>query len=239
MPSWNNSLPKSAAPKSRQTRAGVARGRRVDNAPMTMTVRSVNVPRAAGAGAAADADAGNDAADHVLRLAPASGPVEIGPRGFAVGPDIPPPLDPAIATQDHALAHALYAYPTAHHPFWRTVLAQARVAAPGDPLPPASFDEHLALEGVQENQLWVGDVLRFPDCVLVVGAPRLPDGRFNETLGFAKAAKMVAESRWSGFWLAVRVPGRIKPGDPFELVPGPRANGLVELFRARTKGRSW
>jgi len=217
---------------------GAASGRCADNAPMTMTVRCVNVPRAEGcAGAAPDSSAAR-VADRVLRLAPAAGPVEIGPRGFAIGPDIPRPVDPSIATEDHALAHALYAYPTAHHPFWRTVRAQARVAAPDDPLPPASFDEHLALDGVQENELWVGDVLRFPDCVLVVGVPRLPDARFNATLGFPQAATMVAQSRWSGFWLAVRVPGRITPGDAFELLPGPRANGLVELFRARLKSQS-
>jgi MOSC domain-containing protein YiiM len=50
---------------------------------------------------------------------------------------------------------------------------------------------------------------------------------------------MVAQSRWCGFWLAVRVPGRIHPGDPFELIPGPRATGVVELFRARTKGKAY
>ena len=54
-----------------------------------------------------------------------------------------------------------------------------------------------------------------------------------QTLGFAKAAKMVAESRWAGCWLGVRTPGRIAAGDPFELVPGPRATGLVELFRTQ------
>ena len=181
---------------------------------MTMMVRNVNVPPGPA-----------DTPGSVSRLAPALGRVEIGLRGLIGGPDIPPPADPALATQDHALAHALYAYPTVHHAFWRTVRGQARVAAPDAPLPPASFDEHLALDGVQESQLWEGDLLRFPDCTLVVSVPRLPDARFNETLGFVHAAKMVAQSRWCGFWLAVRVPGTIEAGQGFELVPGPRATG--------------
>ena len=105
--------------------------------------------------------------------------------------------------------------------------AQAQVAAPDAPIPPGSFDEHLALDGVQESQLWEGDLLRFPDCTLVVSVPRLPDARFNETLGFVHAAKMVAQSRWSGFWLSVRVPGTIAAGQPFELIPGPRATGTT------------
>jgi MOSC domain-containing protein YiiM len=193
-----------------------------DNAPMTMTVASVNVPRPA-----------NSAG--VLRLAPATGAVGVGLAGFAErAAGHPVGEDPALA-DDLALSHALFAYPTAHLPFWQTVRAQARVAEPDDPIPPGSFDEHLALAGIQESQLWEGDLLRFPDCTLVVSVPRLPDARFNETLGFVHAAKMVAQSRWSGFWLAVRVPGTIAAGQPFELIPGPRATGVVELFRERTK----
>ena len=188
-----------------------------------MTVASVNVPRPAGA-------------EGPLRLEPAVGPVDIDLDGFATGPDLPPADDPAIAPADHARTYALYAYPTAHHPFWRTVRAQARATDGEQPLPPASFDEHLALDGLVESRAWIGDLLRFPDCTLVVSAPRLPDARFDETLGFAHAAKMVAQSRWCGFWLAVRVPGRIAAGDAFELIPGPRINGVVELFRSRLRG---
>ncbi|MEO5689348.1 MAG: MOSC domain-containing protein [Burkholderiaceae bacterium] len=193
---------------------------------MTMLVSAVNVPRPAGSSG-------------VLRLVPAAGSVAVGFTGFAQrAHGHPVGEDPSLA-DELALSHALYAYPSAHAPFWRTVRAQARVAEPDAPIPPASFDEHLALEGVQESQLWEGDLLRFPGCTLVVSVPRLPDARFNETLGFAHAAKMVAQSRWCGFWLAVRVPGTIAAGQPFELIPGPRATGVVELFRARTARMTW
>ena len=193
---------------------------------MTMIVSSVNVPRPAGA-------------PGMLRLVPATGAVGVGLAGFAERADLHPVGEDAALADELALSHALFAYPTAHLPFWRTVRAQARVAEPDDPIPPGSFDEHLALEGVQESQLWEGDLLRFPDVTLVVSVPRLPDSRFNETLGFAHAARMVAQSRWSGFWLSVRVPGTIAAGQPFELIPGPRVTGVVELFRARTARMKW
>jgi MOSC domain-containing protein YiiM len=112
------------------------------------------------------------------------------------------------------------------------VRAQARVAGPDATIPPGSFDEHLALDGLQESQLWQGDLLRFPNCTLAVTVPRLPDHRFDQTLGFPHAARMVAQSRWCGFWLAVRMPGTIAAGEPFELVPGPREVELQSLFRA-------
>jgi MOSC domain-containing protein YiiM len=197
-----------------------------DNAAMTMIVSCVNVPRPVGASG-------------VLRLVPATGAVAVGMAGFAERAEQHPVGENPALAHEMLLSHALYAYPTAHLPFWRTVRAQARVAEPDAPLPPGSFDEHLALDGVQESQLWEGDLLRFPDCTLVVSVPRLPDARFNETLGFAHAAKMVAQSRWCGFWLSVRVPGRIAAGAAFELVPGPRTTGVVELFRARTRGLAW
>jgi len=193
---------------------------------MAMIVSSVNIPRPA-----------NSAG--VLRLVPATGAVGVSLTGFAERVDLHPVgEDPALA-DELALSHALFAYPTVHHAFWQTVRAQAGVAEPAAPIPPGSFDEHLALDGVQEAQLWEGDLLRFPDCTLVVSVPRLPDARFNETLGFVHAARMVAQSRWSGFWLSVRVPGTIAAGQPFELIPGPRATGVVELFRARTAKMTW
>ena len=193
---------------------------------MAMIVSSVNVPDRANA-------------PGVLRLAPATGAVGVGLAGFAERADLHPVgEDPALA-DELALSHALFAYPMAHRAFWQTVRAQAGVAEPDAPIPPGAFDEHLALDGVQESQLWEGDLLRFPDLTLVVSVPRLPDARFNETLGFVHAAKMVAQSRWSGFWLSVRVPGTIAAGQAFELIPGPRVTGVVELFRARTKAMAW
>jgi MOSC domain-containing protein YiiM len=177
---------------------------------MPMSASSVNVP--------------DPAAVPPLRLVPAAGAVEVGPLGFAADPE-------------HGRTRSLYAYPRVHLAFWRTVRAQARVATADDEILPGMFDEHLLLDGVQESQLWLGDVLRFPGCDLVVTGPRLPDARFDETLGFGQAAKMVLQSRWCGVWLGVLVPGRLAAGDPFELVPGPREVELLELFRARTQGR--
>jgi MOSC domain-containing protein YiiM len=188
---------------------------------MTMSVSCVNVPRPAGS-------------PGPLRLEPAAGPVAVGLAGFARRAEgHPVGEDPRLA-DELALSHALYAYPALHRPVWQTMRTQAGVAAPDAPIPPGAFDEHLLLEGIDESRLWEGDLLRFPDCTLVVGVPRLPDARFDETLGFPHAAKMVAQSRWSGFWLSVRMPGTIAAGQPFELIPGPRDTGVVELFRART-----
>jgi len=129
---------------------------------------------------------------------------------------------------------AVYAYPSEHYAFWRTVRAQAQVALWDEALPFGSLGENLTLQGVVESGLWIGDVLRFAGCELAVSEPRFPCFKFNAAMGFKHAARLMAESAWCGAYLAVRVPGTIAAGQPFTLMPGPREVGIVELFRART-----
>lgn len=135
------------------------------------------------------------------------------------------------------LSKAVYAYPSEHYPFWQTVRAQARVSLWDEALPPGALGENLTLSGLLENQVWVGDVLRFADCDLAVSEPRYPCFKLNAAMGFAQAAKLMAANAWCGFYLAVRRPGTLRPGESFELVPGPRDVAIAELFRARMRGR--
>jgi MOSC domain-containing protein YiiM len=131
-------------------------------------------------------------------------------------------------------AKAVYAYPSEHYRFWQTVRAQAGIARWDEPLEPGALGENLTTEGVVETDVFVGDVLRFPDCALAVSQPRLPCFKLNLAMGFAHAAKLMVESAWCGWYLAVREPGTIGAGDAFEIVAGPRQISLWELFRART-----
>ena len=84
---------------------------------------------------------------------------------------------------------------------------------------------------------WIGDRLRFADCELAVSEPRYPCYKFNAAMGFAHAGKLMSQSAWSGFYLAVNRPGTLRAGEAFEVVPGPREVGIVELFRARLARR--
>jgi len=131
------------------------------------------------------------------------------------------------------LSKAVYAYPSEHYPFWQTVRAQARVSPWDTPLPSGFLGENLTLAGLLEAQAWVGDVLRFVDCELAVSEPRYPCFKFNAAMGFNQASKLMAQSGWCGMYLMVRVPGTLRAGDSFTLLPGPRAVGITELFQAK------
>ena len=130
------------------------------------------------------------------------------------------------------LDKAVYAYPAEHYPFWRTVRAQAQVSLWDEALPHGFLGENLTITGLLESGAWVGDLLRFPRCALAVQAPRQPCFKFNAVMGFSQASKLMLQSGYCGFYLAVREPGWIAAGESFELVPGPRDVGIPELFRS-------
>ena len=159
---------------------------------------------------------------------PHDGPVLVRPLGVEGDEQ----ADPSV---HGGLTKAVYAYPAEHYAFWQTVRAQAGVAPWGEALPRGAMGENLTLEGLLENQVWIGDVLRFPDCDLAVSEPRFPCAKFNAVMGFPHAAKLMTQSAWCGWYLAVRVPGTISAGQDFTVVPGPREVGITELFRARTR----
>ena len=133
------------------------------------------------------------------------------------------------------LSKAIYAYPVAHYPFWQGVRAQASVAGAADALPHGFMGENLTIDGLLEQQLWIGDRLRLPGCVLAVSEPRQPCFKFNAIMGFNQASTLMARSGYSGSYLAVIEPGELQAGDEIELLPGPREVNLRELFMARMR----
>lgn len=141
----------------------------------------------------------------------------------------------ADLTVHGGLAKAVYAYPSEHYGFWQTVRAQARVAPWGEALAPGAMGENLTLAGLLEAELWIGDRLRLPGCVLAVSEPRLPCFKFDAAMGFAQAGRLMRQSGYSGFYLTVVEPGVVAGGDAVELIAGPREVGLRELFSARAR----
>lgn len=161
-------------------------------------------------------------------VAPPAGRVAVGPLGL----DGEEPHD---LSAHGGPSKAVYAYPSEHAAFWRTVRAQAGVAAWDAPVPPGLLGEHLTLDGITEDRAFIGDRLELPQCVLVVSEPRFPDTAFSHAMGFRQAATLMVQSGFCGFYLAVLEPGSVAAGDVGAWVPGPREVGIRELFKARAK----
>lgn len=159
---------------------------------------------------------------------PASGAVAVRPLGLEGD-------EQADLTVHGGLIKAVYAYPAQHYAFWQTVRAQAQVAGWSDPLPHGAMGENLTIDGLDEAQLWVGDQLVLPGCVLAVSEPRRPCFKFAHAMGFAQAVKLMTQSAYCGTYLGVVTPGHVAAGDEITLQPGPREVNLRELFRARMR----
>ncbi|MBW8846577.1 MAG: MOSC domain-containing protein [Burkholderiales bacterium] len=165
------------------------------------------------------------ALDSAIRKRARPGRIAVGPLGL----DGDEQADPSV---HGGPAKAVYAYPQEHYAFWTTVRGQAKVAGE---LQPGDLGENLTISGLLENKAWIGDVLRFADCELVVSEPRYPCFKFNAHMGFNQAAKLMTQSAYCGFYLAVKREGTIAAGEAFELLPGPREVGIVELFKAKMR----
>lgn len=131
------------------------------------------------------------------------------------------------------LQKAVYAYPAAHYAFWQTQRRERGVSLFDEDLPPGFMGENLTVDGPMEHEIFVGDELHFPDCVLRVTAPREPCSKFNAVMGFAQAGRAMALAGNCGYYLAVDRSGTLAPGQRATLVPGQRSLSIAAAFAAK------
>jgi MOSC domain-containing protein YiiM len=124
------------------------------------------------------------------------------------------------------LKKAVYAYPSEHYGYWREQAARAGRDAT---LPYGSMGENLTLSGLLETEVFVGDQLRFADCVLRVTEPRRPCFKLNAVMDDRLAGKRMAQTGFSGFYLSVVEGGSVTAGQTFELLPGAREVAISAL----------
>lgn len=157
---------------------------------------------------------------------PVAGPVAVGPMGL----DGDEQADPTV---HGGPAKAVYAYPVEHLPFWKAQRADAGVGLFDEDLPHGFMGENLSIQGLTEHEVWIGDELRFPDCVLRVTAPREPCFKFAAVMGLPRAGRLMMDALCCGFYLSVVQPGVIEAGQTFRLLPGPRGLSVAQAFGAK------
>lgn len=131
------------------------------------------------------------------------------------------------------LEKAVYAYPSEHYAYWQAARREAGLGEIDDRLPHGSLGENLTLQGLLETGVWAGDVLKFPGCELRVTLPREPCYKFNAAMGFGRASRLMAQTGFCGFYLAVQTPGTLHAGESFEVIPGRRSVSIPTLFAAK------
>ena len=128
------------------------------------------------------------------------------------------------------LSKALYAMPSEHLPWWAARRRAAGVSMFDEPIAPGLLGENLSLQGLTEDEVWVGDVLQGDEVVLRVTEPRQPCAKFCAVMGYPHAAREMVQSGRSGFYLAVEQPGRLQAGEVLRLRPGARETSIASAL---------
>ena len=155
---------------------------------------------------------------------PVTGPVALGPLGLMGD-------EQADLSVHGGLSKAVYALPSEHLLWWQAQRQARGVTLFDEVLDPGYLGENLSLQGVSEQDVFIGDCLKLGDVVLRVTQPREPCGKFNAVMGYALAAKDMVQSGRCGFYLAVDQPGVVQAGVSFDVIPGPRSISVTQALQ--------
>ena len=159
---------------------------------------------------------------------PRQGRLRVGPLGLEGDEQADPQWHGGVSK-------AVYAYPAEHYGWWEQRRRAQQVDLFDQPLPQGFFGENLTVQGLLEQDVFVGDVLHFPDCSLRVTEPRQPCFKVNAVMGDKLAAKKMLKNGLSGFYLAVVKTGTLSAGQSFKLVQGARETSIASLNQSHAK----
>lgn len=131
------------------------------------------------------------------------------------------------------LEKAVYAYPVEHYAFWQAARRRHGASLFDEDLPPGFMGENLTVRGLLEHEVFVGDRLHFPDCVLRISAPREPCYKFNAVMGFAQAGRTMALERCCGYYLSVVQAGSLAADQQAWLEPGQRSLSIAAAIAGK------
>jgi len=156
-----------------------------------------------------------------------SGPIAVGVLGLAGD-------EQADLSVHGGLSKAVYALPSEHLPWWQAQRQTHGATMFEEPLAPGYLGENLSLQGLFEQDLFIGDRIDFGDVVFRITQPREPCGKFNAVMGYALAAKDMVQSGRCGFYLAVEQPGFLQAGATCQVLAGSRTTRVTEALQHKT-----
>jgi MOSC domain-containing protein YiiM len=106
---------------------------------------------------------------------------------------------------------AVYGYASEHHPYWQKQLPQME-------LPWGVFGENLTTEGLSEDSLHIGDVVRVGSAVLKVVQPRQPCYKLQVRFGRDDIIQRFLASGRSGYYFSIVEEGVVEAGAAIEVV---------------------
>lgn len=87
--------------------------------------------------------------------------------------------------------------------------------------------ENLTVDGIQEDDVHVGDIVRLGTALLQVSGPRVPCANQARRIGRPDWVKLTIRENRTGFYLRVLEPGTTQPGDDWCLQERLNADGSI------------
>jgi MOSC domain-containing protein YiiM len=124
-------------------------------------------------------------------------------------------------------------YPAGHYPWWK--------AEYGHDLGPGDFCENLTVEGLLEEDIRIGDIVRVGEALAQVTLPRDPCKTIDRLVGIPSLHRVARERGKCGFHMRTLEEGVVRVGDGFELVErnaeGISVAAVLDLYHGRSKDR--
>jgi MOSC domain-containing protein YiiM len=106
---------------------------------------------------------------------------------------------------------AVYAYPAEHYEYWRKQLSDESLSW-------GAFGENLTTEGLWEDKLVIGDLLRVGSAILQITQPRMPCYKLELRFNRDDMIKRFLLSGRSGFYFSVIERGDVAAGSKVEIL---------------------
>jgi MOSC domain-containing protein YiiM len=102
---------------------------------------------------------------------------------------------------------AVYAYPSEHYPIWQKELGRGDLGA-------GAFGENFSVQGMLEDDVYIGDRYRIGGILVEVTQPRVPCKNLAVKFQSPAIVRQFLDSQRSGFYLRVLEEGEVGAGDP-------------------------
>ncbi|MBI1401975.1 MAG: MOSC domain-containing protein [Porphyrobacter sp.] len=108
---------------------------------------------------------------------------------------------------------ALHLYPLDHHAFWRETLGDHPLLAE-----PGAFGSNLAVAGIGEAMVRIGDRFRCGSALIEISQPRQPCWKIEHRFGATGMVAAIVHTGRCGWYFRVIEPGEVSAGDRLERV---------------------
>lgn len=169
----------------------------------------------------------NGAELSAIQKRPQEGPVQIHAEGLA-------PNEQADRRVHGGPEMALHLYPLDHHTWWRGEIGDHPLLNE-----PGSFGSNLALRGLTEDQVHIGDRFACGTALIEISQPRQPCWKIEHRFGHKGMVAAIVRSGRCGWYFRVIEAGEVAEGESLERVSiGAAEWSVARVFRALVAGKA-